>query len=120
MTANALPADIVANPLLSDWVRVASDGRLDVFAGKVELGQGVATMLLQIAADELGVAPTTLRLHLGNTALCPDQGITAGSLSTELGGMALRRVCAEVRHLFALAAANRLGVSVVDVRMEGG
>ena len=120
MTANALPADIVANPLLSDWVRVASDGCLDVFAGKVELGQGVATMLLQIAADELGVAPTTLRLHLGNTALCPDQGITAGSLSTELGGMALRRVCAEVRHLFALAAANRLGVSVVDVRMEGG
>ena len=120
MTTNALPADITANPLLSDWIRVASDGYLEVFAGKVELGQGVATMLLQIAADELGVSPTKLRLHLGNTALCPDQGITAGSLSTELGGMALRRVCAEVRHRFAQAAAERLGVSVAEVRMEGG
>ena len=120
MTGNALPADIAANPILSNWVRVAPDGCLDVFAGKVELGQGVATMLLQIAADELGVSPTKLRLHLGDTALCPDQGITAGSLSTELGGMALRRVCAEVRHRFRQAAADRMGVSVADVRLDDG
>ena len=120
MSAMPLPADIAANPLLSRWVRVAADGTVEVFAGKVELGQGVATMLRQVAADELGVAPAALRLRLGDTDCCPDQGITAGSLSTELGGMALRRVCAEVRQRFAHVAALRLGVTLAEVEVDGG
>jgi CO/xanthine dehydrogenase Mo-binding subunit len=117
---SALPIDIINNPLLSQWVRVDADGTVRVFAGKVELGQGAATMLQQIAADELGIDPSRLRLHLGDTHRCPDQGLTAGSLSTESGGMALRRVCAEVRHRFAQAAAQRLGVAIDAVRVEDG
>ena len=120
MSVNTLPADIAANPLLSRWVRVAADGALELYAGKVELGQGVATMLRQIAADELDVAPGKLRLHLGDTAQCPDQGMTAGSLSTEVGGMALRRVCAEVRQRFVQAAAKRLGVAADEVTVRDG
>ena len=118
--ASALPADIVNNPMLSQWVRVAADGRIEVNAGKVELGQGIGTTLLVIAADELDVAPAMLRLQVGNTAMCPDQGLTAGSLSTEVGGMALRRVCAEVRQLFVEAAALRLGVDAQAIRVADG
>jgi CO/xanthine dehydrogenase Mo-binding subunit len=117
---SGLPADIDNNPLLSQWVQVAADGQVHVFAGKVELGQGVATMLLQVAADELDIAPADLHLSLGDTARCPDQGMTAGSLSTEQGAMALRRVCAEVRQRFVQAAAQRLGVALAAVRVEGG
>jgi CO/xanthine dehydrogenase Mo-binding subunit len=116
----ALPADLAQNPLLSQWVQVAADGTVCVFAGKVELGQGAATMLLQVAADELDIAPAGLRLSLGDTARCPDQGLTAGSLTTEVGAMALRRVCAEVRWRFVLAAAQRLGVEPASVQIDDG
>jgi len=115
-----LPADITNNPRLSRWVRVAADGMVEVDAGKVELGQGLATTQLQIAADELDLAPGQIRLRLGDTAHGPDQGLTAGSLSTEVGAMALRRVCAEVRALFVQAAAARLGVPAAEVQVAQG
>lgn len=116
----SLPADVANNPLLSQWVRVAHNGIIEVFAGKVELGQGLWTTQLQIAADELDVDPSEIRLRVGDTAACPDQGLTAGSNSTEIGCMALRRVCAEVRHLFMQAAARHLGAPVADVRLAHG
>ena len=121
----ALPLDIANNPRLSSWVHVAADGLLEVRAGKVELGQGVRTTQLLVAAEELDLRPEQIRLTLGDTAMCPDQGLTAGSLSTEVGAMALRRVCAEVRQRFVAAAAARLGVAVeavtvCDGRFNGG
>lgn len=120
MSAPVLPADVAANPRLSQWIRVAADGTLEVFAGKVELGQGVAVMQLQIAADELEVPLSQVSLRLGDTACCPDQGATAGSLSTEVGGMALRHVCADVRQRFIEAAAGRLGVEPEHVQLRDG
>ena len=115
-----LPADLVAHPRLSNWVRVAADGLLEVQAGKVELGQGVWTTQLLVAAEELDVPPEQLRLTVGDTSICPDQGLTAGSLSTEVGAMALRRACAEVRQRFIAAAAVRLGVPAEAVTLRDG
>ncbi len=115
-----LPRDIAANRRLSRWVRVGADGTIEVFAGKVELGQGIRTTQLQIAADELEVEPSSILLCVGDTATCPDQGLTAGSVSTEIGGMALRRVCAEVRQLFVVAAGRRLSVDPRSVSVEQG
>ena len=118
--APALPNDIANNSLLSDWIRIAADGVLEVYAGKVELGQGIHTTLLQIAADELDVLPAAIRLYAGNTATCPDQGLTSGSQSTEVGAMSLRLVCAEVRQCFVQAAAQRLRVLPHAIRIEDG
>lgn len=120
MSTARLPADIAANPRLSDWFRVAADGALEVFAGKVELGQGVAIMQLQVAADELGVPPSQIRLRLGDTGTCPDQGLTAGSLSTEVGAMALRHVCADLRQRFVEAAAARWDTTPARVQLREG
>jgi len=118
--AGGLPEDLRANPRLSQWVRAGADGLLEVSAGKVELGQGVWTMLLLVSADELGVTPSSIRLTVGDTARSPDQGLTAGSLSTEVGGMALRLACAEVRRRFTEAAASRLGVAEAEVQLAEG
>ncbi|MEO6407773.1 MAG: molybdopterin cofactor-binding domain-containing protein [Burkholderiaceae bacterium] len=112
--------DLAANPRLSQWIGFAADGRIEIRAGKVELGQGMATTLLQVAADELDVAPETIRLCLGATDAGPDQGITSGSNSTQVGAMALRQVCAEVRQLFVVAAARRLSVDPAQVRVGAG
>ena len=115
-----LPQTLAANPRLSTWLTAHPDGTFDLRVGKVELGQGVVTALAQIAAQELGVAPARVRPIATNTAVSPDEGLTAGSMSIMVSGASVRRVCAEVRCLFARAAASRLGVDESAVTVGDG
>src|SRR3954471_11348256 len=100
-----LPKDLVANPMLSRWIRVHDDGTIGVRVGKVELGQGIVTALAQIAADELGVDLSLIRMPPAGPD-GPDEGITAGSLSIQDCGPAVRLAAATVRHRFAAAAGS--------------
>jgi CO/xanthine dehydrogenase Mo-binding subunit len=118
-TAN-LPLSLRTNPRLDRWVRFNSDGTVTVFSGKVEFGQGIVTAIAQIAAEELGVEPAQLSIISGDTTISPDEWYTAGSQSIEVGGAAMRLVCAEVRQLFVEAAAKELEVSPEELRVRGG
>lgn len=48
----ALPGNLGAAPTLDAWLKIDSEGRVTVFTGKVEIGQGILTALAQIAAEE--------------------------------------------------------------------
>src|SRR5690349_13535545 len=76
--------------------------------------------MAQIAADELDVVLERIDLQTGDTALTPNEGYTAGSQSIQMGGIALRLACAEVRSLFLAAAASRLGCRAGDLSVEDG
>src|SRR5256885_1682502 len=104
-----LPPLLAANPRLDQWVRFSSPGHVTVSTGRVEIGQGVLTAMLQIAAEELDVAPERILLRSGDTELAPNEGYTAGSQSIQFGGVALRLACAEVRNMFLDYAAERFG-----------
>ncbi len=104
-----LPKDIAANPSLARWISLDGEGRITVRTGKVELGQGILTALAVLAAHELGVEPSQLRVARADTIAAPDEGYTAGSYSIQEGGSALRWACALTRQLFAEAARRRLG-----------
>ncbi len=116
----ALPASLAANRRLDRWVRFLPDGTVAVRSGKVELGQGIASALAQIAADELDVAYSRIRMIPADTAESPDEGITAGSMSVEQSGSALRQACAEVRYELLEAAADLLDVHPMDLDVEDG
>jgi CO/xanthine dehydrogenase Mo-binding subunit len=120
MTAGGLPASLRANPRLSSWVRVGGDGTVTVTSGKVELGQGILTALAQIAAEELDVAVHRVRMVATRTDRSPNEGYTAGSLSLEHSGAALRQACAEVRAAYLHAAAVKLGVPVERLDIHDG
>src|SRR5262249_56150102 len=51
----SLPGSLKRSPFLDSWIRIDADGAITVFTGKAELGQGIKTALLQIAAEELDV-----------------------------------------------------------------
>jgi len=126
----ALPPSLAANPRLGDWLRVrpvggagdgvAGDGVIEVWPGKVELGQGVLTALAQVAAEELDVGLGRVRMMPAVTGLSPDEGYTAGSMSVQYSGAALRLVCAEARGLYLAAAAARLGVTEDKLTVADG
>jgi CO/xanthine dehydrogenase Mo-binding subunit len=120
MIARTLPQSLKTTPRLDRWVRFNADRTVTVFSGKVELGQGIETAIAQIAADELDVALERLSLVAGDTTQSPDEWYTAGSQSIEIGGMAMRLACAEVRSLFLEAAARELEVSVAELRVHDG
>ena len=93
-----LPPHVITNPRLGSWVAVA-EGRVQVRVGKAELGQGIATALAQLAADALGLPLDRVEMVAPHTALGPDQGLTAGSLSVLQTGPALAHVGGVVRAL---------------------
>jgi nicotinate dehydrogenase subunit B len=110
--ADGLPSNLKANPELSRWVSVAGDGQVSIRSGKVELGQGIGAAMLLIASSELRLDPGALTLAPADTEGAPAEGFTAGSLSIEHGGAAMRVAAAMVRELFAEAAQRALGAPV--------
>lgn len=114
------PAAVRANPTLAQWLHVPAEGPIEVRSGKVELGQGIGTALLQIACDCLGLEPEQIVLCCGDTHDGPDEGYTAGSLSMQQGGAALRWACEHAYELFATAAAHVLEIEQDRLIVECG
>jgi CO/xanthine dehydrogenase Mo-binding subunit len=115
-----VPPLLADAPLLSDWVSVSADGRITFMSGRVELGQGNATALLMMAADELGVAPDAIELERARTDRTPNEGFTAGSMSITFGGQALRWAASALRVSILSQAAGRLGLEPGDLDLSGG
>ena len=115
-----LPPSLVANPRLGDWLRILAVGGVEVRSGKVELGQGVLTALAQIVAEELDVDVTRVRMTAAATGTSPDEGYTAGSLSIQHSGAALRMASAEARMIYLGVAAGRWNVPEDVLTVEDG
>lgn len=107
-------------PRLASWIRIDAAGEVTVFTGKAELGQGILTALVQIAADELDVDPARIRLISADTASTPNELYTAGSMSVSESGMAIRHAAAELRHHLLRAAAAEVGVDTNALRVADG
>jgi len=65
--------------------------------GAAEVGQGVETILGQIAAETLGIAPRRVRVEWSDTATAPEAGSASASHQTFVGGNAVRGACALAR-----------------------
>jgi nicotinate dehydrogenase subunit B len=117
--APGLPGSLKTTPLLDAWIRVDANGRITVFTGKAELGQGIKTALIQVAAEELDVAPASLTLVTADTGRTPNEGVTAGSHSMQDSGTAILNAAANVRQLLAQAAAQQWGLSPDSVSTTG-
>jgi len=115
-----LPGSLDKAPMLDAWIRIDAGSRVTVYTGKAELGQGIKTALLQVAAEELQLAPARLSLVTADTALTPDEGYTAGSHSMQDSGTALRHACAQARDVLAEMAAQRFGVPAASLALREG
>ena len=106
-----LPPPLKSEPSLDRWIAIEPGGIL-AMTGKVELGQGILTALRLIVAEELDVDVERVRMVSAQTGVTPNEGITAGSMSLETSGAALRQAAAWARRLMLSAAAGELGVPV--------
>ena len=105
---------------LDDWLAIETDGTLTAFSGKVELGTGVRTALAQIVAEELDVPLEQVHMVMGDTALTPDEGYTAGSMTIHSSGTALRQASAEARRAMLEMASEQLDASLEELSIQAG
>ena len=102
------------------YLRIGEDGRVTVYSGKIEMGQGVVTSLAQMAADELGVALSSIDMVMGDTDLCPYDMGTFGSMSIRFFGPALRAAAAEAKAVLLELASEELQAPKEKLMVENG
>jgi nicotinate dehydrogenase subunit B len=102
------------------YLRIDEHGKVTIFSGKIEMGQGVHTSLAQMAAEELGVPLDSITMVMGDTDLCPWDAGTWGSLSTRNFGPAVRAAAAEARTVLTKLASEKLGVPREQLTVENG
>ena len=115
-----LPGSLDSTPLLDAWIRIEPNGNATVFTGKAELGQGIRTALMQVAAEELKLPIARLALITADTGRTPNEGYTAASHSVQDSGTALRNAAAQVREILIGEAARRAGASASELSARDG
>ena len=102
------------------YLVIGKNGRVTVFSGKIEMGQGVLTSQAQMVAEELDVALASIDMVLGDTDKCPADMGTFGSLTTRMFGPALRAAAAQARAELMALAAQKLGVPPDRLSVKDG
>src|SRR5215471_12654807 len=109
--AQGIPPGTVDATQVDNWVAIGADESITVFAGKAELGTGMRTLQMQLAAEELSVPLERITLVLCRSGITPNQGLTVGSFSalTQFGTGGLRVALDTARDALSQMAALWLG-----------
>ena len=74
-----------------------NDGIIEIYCGASDIGQGCATVFIQMVAETLNLPKSKIVSMGSNSELAPDSGTTSGSRQTLISGEAIRRVSLELK-----------------------
>jgi carbon-monoxide dehydrogenase large subunit len=109
-----------SGPRESARIEVERDGLVSVYVGSSAVGQGIETILGQIAADALELPLERIRIYHGSTTYLPEGFGSYGSRSTVMGGCAIVLAADVLLEKFRATAAARLGVAAAALNVVGG
>jgi xanthine dehydrogenase large subunit len=101
-------------------VLVYRDGTAQVNHGGTEMGQGLFTKILQVAAESLGVPMSHVRVMPTRTDKVPNTSATAASSGSDLNGAAVEQACLEIKTRLAAVAAAILDCEPSEVKFANG
>jgi len=99
---------------------VEPDGTIAVYVGSSAVGQGIETIMAQIAADALELPLDRVRVFHGSTTYLRDGVGAFGSRSTVMGGSAIVVTAEALIETFRAAAAEKFGIAGADVKVAEG
>ena len=115
-----LPRSMRQASTVNSWLEILADGRVRVFSGKVELGQGIRVAIRMVAAEELDMDLDLVEVHLAETGVTPNEGYTAGSGSIKNSAMSVRYAAATARVELLKLASTKLQVPVENLNLHHG
>jgi len=101
-------------------IEVYPDGTVAVRSSSADMGQGLTTVVAQIAAEELGLPFAQVRVLLSDTDLTPDGGPTTASRQTFVTGNAVQLAARAMRQRLAAVVAERWDVPPDSIVFEEG
>ncbi|EPD56562.1 xanthine dehydrogenase molybdopterin binding subunit [Streptomyces sp. HGB0020] len=101
-------------------VLIYKDGSVLINHGGTEMGQGLHTKMIQVAATTLGIPLHKVRLAPTRTDKVPNTSATAASSGADLNGGAIKNACEQLRGRLLQVAASQLGANASDVRIVEG
>ena len=109
-----------AGPKETARMEIEEDGRITVYVGSTNVGQGVVTVLTQIAADALDVPMSRIRILHGSTTYLREGFGSYHSRSTVMGGCAIINAAAALKERIRQAAATECRWAAAEVRIGPG
>ncbi len=97
----------------SALIKINVDGKVDLFTGACDIGQGSDTTLSMICAEELGVKFEDIRIHAADTGICPVDLGAWGSRQTLMSGNAIKMAAADAKRQLLEFAAAKMGINIV-------
>ncbi|WP_088743274.1 xanthine dehydrogenase molybdopterin binding subunit [Cobetia sp. QF-1] len=101
-------------------VHIYTDGSVQVNHGGTEMGQGLHTKMIQVAARELGLSVDKVRITATRTDKVPNTSPTAASSGADLNGMATRDACLRLKARLLDFAAEHLAQPRTSLTLEAG
>ena len=101
-------------------VHVYLDGSVNISTGAVEMGQGVNTKMLHVAANIFSIAPEKIRVNSTNTYRIANTSPSAASATADLNGKAVQIACEKILERLRVSAAEILACDVAAVEIRNG
>jgi carbon-monoxide dehydrogenase large subunit len=109
-----------AGPKENARLELEPDGTVAVYVGSAAVGQGLETIIAQIAADTLGMTIDKLRVFHGSTTYLDEGFGSFHSRSTVLGGSAVFEGAVALLDKIRTAAGARFGCAPAEIELTGG
>ena len=101
-------------------VELESDGRVRIFIGSIDMGQGTDTAMGLIASRELALPLEAVSVVSGDTALTPDTGASSGSRVIYTDGNAVMEAAVRLREAILSTASGLLEISYESLELRDG
>lgn len=101
-------------------VNVYTDGSVNISTAAVEMGQGVNTKMLQVAAKIFSISPGNIKVNSTNTYRIANTSPTAASAAADLNGKSTALACEAILQRMKQVAAAELKTSVDDIKIKDG
>ena len=99
-------------------VHIYTDGSINISTGAVEMGQGVNTKMIQVAASIFSISPELIKLNTTNTYRIANTSPSAASATADLNGRAVQVACDLLLERLKGVAADSLKCDVADILVK--
>jgi len=101
-------------------VKLLEDGSAEIWTAATDPGEGIHTVLSQIAAEEMQLPVERIRMVVSDTGLTPVGTGASGSRQTSQMGMAVKLACEDLKKKMITAASRKLGVKEEALKFSEG
>ena len=101
-------------------ITMDKNGNVTLFTGCADIGQGSTTVLAQIAAEVLGLAPEDIRMIVADTKCTTNAGATSASRQTYISGNAVKDAAEKLADVLMSTAVNKLKTPKASLFLNSG